>query len=313
MSDLNNEKSINEVLLADDTQRKIIPLEGSRWGELIIPAKNESPDKNNKGFRVLAINSFLLGYLLFETLKECEKRYPNRLNIVGLVTDDPANPYAKISIKRRIWRLFDKKEKLELEQEMIESALTFGVPCYTGEVKTEYFRKLLKHWNPDAILVCVFGQFFDKPIIDYPKFGIYNFHPADLAHHHGAGPRPYEDLINRKAKTSKVTIHQITENVDAGHILCQSPPINIKLQNGNLTDKILVLDDKMLKPIDKMGAKLISELILKKESGKEGKINKLDLKHYFSDEYKKELKQPIKSNNHTDVLPVIDKDLEFFI
>jgi folate-dependent phosphoribosylglycinamide formyltransferase PurN len=308
----NNEKPINEVLIADNAKRKIIPVEGSRWGELIIPARNENPDKTDKGFRVLAITSFLLGYLLFETLKECEKRYPNRLNIVGLVTDDPANPYSKISIKRRIWRLFGRKEKVELEREMIESALTFGVPCYTGEVKSEYFRKLLKHWKPDAILVCVFGQIVDKPIIDYPKYGIYNFHPADLAHHHGAGPRPYEDLINRKATTSKVTIHQITEDVDAGHILCQSPLINVKLQDGKLTDKILVLDDKMMKPIDQLGAKLISELILKKETGKEGKIDKLDVKNYFSDKYKNELLQPIKSNNPNNVLPVIDKDLKFF-
>jgi folate-dependent phosphoribosylglycinamide formyltransferase PurN len=308
----NNEKPINEVLIADNAKRKIIPVEGSRWGELIIPAKNESLQKSSNGLRVLAINSFLLGYLLFETLKECEKRYPNRLNIVGLVTDDPANPDAKISIKRRIWRLFDRKEKVELEREMIESALSFGVPCYTGEVKSEYFRKLLKLWKPDAILVCVFGQIVDKPIIDYPKYGIYNFHPADLAHHHGAGPRPYEDLINRKATSSKVTIHQITEDVDAGHILCQSPLINVKLQDGKLTDKILVLDDKMLKPIDQMGAKLISELILKKESGKEGEIDKLDVKNYFSDKYKNELLQPIKSNNPNNVLPVIDKDLNFF-
>jgi len=313
MGDLNNEKSINELLLADEAQRKIIPVEDSRWGELILPAKNENPDKTDKGFRILVISSFLLGYLLFETFKECEKRYPNRLNIVGMVTDDPANPYAKISIKRRIWRLFDQKEKVELEKEMIESALTFGVPCYTGEVKTEYFRKLIKHWNPDAIIVCVFGQIIDKPIIDYPKYGIYNFHPADLVHHHGAGPRPYEDLINRKASTSKVTIHQISEEVDAGNIIGQSPLINVKLKNDKFTDNILVLDDKMMTPIDQMGAKLISELILKKEAGKEGKINKLDFKHYFSEEYKKILMQPIKSNYHSEALPVIDKNIKFFI
>lgn len=312
MGDLNNEKSINELLLTDETQRKIIPVEDSRWGELIIPAKNENPDKTGKGFRVLAINSFLLGYLLFETLKECERRYPDRLNIVGLVTDDPANPYAKISIKRRIWRLFHEKEKVELEKEMIESALTFGVPCYTGEVKTEYFRKLIKQWNPDAIIVCVYGQIIDKPIIDYPKYGIYNFHPADLLHHHGAGPRPFEDLINRKASTSKVTIHQISEEVDAGNIIGQSPMINVKLKNDNFTDNILVLDDKMMTPIDQMGAKLISELILKKEAGIERKINKLDFKHYFSEEYKKILMQPIKSNYHSEALPVIDKNIRFF-
>ena len=144
MNKLHDEESINKVLIADDNQRKITPIEGPRWGELIIPSKKENPNKTDAGFRVLAFNSFLFGYLLLETLKECERRFPNRLNIIGLVTDDPANPHAKISVKRRIWRLYDQNEKVELEKEMIESALSFGIPCYTGEVKTEYFRRLLK-------------------------------------------------------------------------------------------------------------------------------------------------------------------------
>ncbi len=89
----------------------------------------------------MAICSFHLGHVLFETLKRCEQQFPERLNIVGLITDDPANSHSKISIKRRIWRLFDSDEKVELEKEMIESALSFGVPCFTGEVKTEAFKK----------------------------------------------------------------------------------------------------------------------------------------------------------------------------
>ncbi|MCD4747295.1 MAG: hypothetical protein K8R58_13435, partial [Bacteroidales bacterium] len=91
----------------------------------------------------------------------------------------------------------------------------------------------------------------------------------------------------------------------------QTPLINVKLKNDKFTDNIFVLDDKMMAPIDQMGAKLISELILKKEAGKEGKINKLDFKHYFSEKYKKILMQPIKSNNHIEVLPVIDKNIRF--
>ena len=313
MTNNNDELPINKVIMADDSERKIIQVGDSRWGELIIPANNENPNKNPNGFRVLAINSFLLGYVLFETLKECEKRFPDKLNIVGLVTDDPANLNSKISSKRRIWRIYNEKEKVDLESEMIESALSFGVPCYTGEVKSNYFRKLLNYWKPDAIIVCVFGQIVDKQIINYPKFGIYNVHPADLAHHYGAGPRPFEDLINRNASTSKVTIHQITEDVDSGHILCQSPPVNVRLENGKISDKILVLDDKMMKPIDKLGSALISALIRKKESGETGKIDKLDVEDYFSDKYKEELMQAIKSNNYSEVLPVIDKDLKFFV
>jgi len=75
----NDEIPINKVLMADNDGRKVIQVGDSRWGELIIPANTENPNKNSNGFRVLAINSFLLGYVLFETLKECEKRFPDKL------------------------------------------------------------------------------------------------------------------------------------------------------------------------------------------------------------------------------------------
>ena len=312
MKELINEKPLNEILLAHDNQRKIIPVEGTRWGELIVPAKNENLDKTKEGLRVLVVASFLYGYQLFETLKFCEKKYPNRLNIVGLVTDDPANPDAKISAKKRIWRLFDQEEKLDQERAVIESALTFGVPCYSGEIKTDFFLKLLNHWNPEAVIVFVFGQYFNKEIINFPGYGIYNFHPTDLAHHYGAGPQPFQDMIDRKADTSKLTIHHITEDVDAGNIVGQSPIVNIKLKSGNHTDNNLLLEDKLMEPIDYMAAKLISELILRKEAGKSGKINTIDFDSFFTEKFKEKLMQPILSTKYQDKLPVLSKDLEFF-
>jgi len=312
MNELKNERPLNKILLADDNERKIIPVEGTRWGELIVPAKHENPGKTNKGLKVLAVASFDYGYVMFETLKECEKQYPNRLNIVGLVTDDPANPDAKISMKRRIWRMFDDEDKMEEEKMMVESALSFGVPCYTGEIKIDYFNKLLAEWNPDAIIVFVFGQFFNKEIINYPQLGIYNFHPADLANHYGAGPRPFEDMIARKAETSNLTIHQISEEVDAGHIVGQSPPVNIRLKNGELTDKVLVLEDKLMEPVEKMSAILISELIRKKNAGKSGKIDNIDFDKFFSEKVKGELMKPIQSKIHKIKLPVLSEDPGFF-
>lgn len=312
MTDLKNEEPLNEMILQDDHKRKIIPVEGTRWGELIIPAQNENPYKTEDGLRVLAVASFDYGYLMFETLKECERQYPNRLNIVGLVTDDPANPDARISAKRRIWRMFDSEKKLEEERMVIESALSFGVPCYTGEVKTEYFNRLLAKWNPDAIIVFVFGQFFNSEIINYPKLGIYNFHPTDLANHYGAGPQPFEDMIVRKADTSKLTIHQISLEVDAGNIVGQSPPVNIKLKDGSHTDNVLVLEEKMMEPIQKMAAKLISELILKKEAGKTGKIDKIDFTGCFTKDEKERLMQPIQSNKYSNKVPALEEGLKFF-
>lgn len=313
MLDINLEEKINKALAADNKGRRIIPVTESRWGELIIPAKNENPDKSKAGFRVAVFGSCLLGYMLLETLKECEKRYPERLNIVGLATDDPANPESKISLKKRIWRLYDSDERLSLEKIMIESALSFGIPCYTGEVKIEHFRRLLKIWNPDAIISCVFGQILDTLIIKFPVYGIYNFHPSDLLEHHGAGTQPFEDLIARKADTTKVTIHQLTEQIDSGPVVAQSTPINVKMENQEMPDNVLVIDDKVIPAIDHLAAALISKLILRKERNQEGTIQKLDLGKYFSESYKDELMKPIKSNIPSELLPVPDKNIDFFI
>ena len=248
-----------------------------------------------------------------ETLKEFEKQNPSRLNIVGLVTDDPAGPMAKISVKRRIWRLYDEQEIIHLETAMIESGLQDGVPVYTGSVKTEYFRRLLKKWNPDIILVCVFGQIIDEPIINFPKYGIYNFHPADLLAGHGAGPQPFQDLINRNAKTSKLTIHQLTAQLDAGPILGQTPAVNVRFADGSMTNNILVLDDKMLQPVDVVAALLVKTLILHKERGMKGAIYKLDFDRHFNDEIRQWLMEPISSNKPSEILPEPFKYVDYRI
>jgi len=313
MSNLELEKVINQALIADNENPKIIPVEESRWGELIIPAKAENPEKNNKGLKVVVFGSFLFGYMLFETLKECQKRYPDRLDIIGLVTDDPVNPEAKISVKKRIWRLFDSEEKLHIEKVMIESALNFGVPCYTGEVKIDYFRQLLKIWNPDAIIVFVFGQVLDPPIINFPPYGIYNFHPSDLAEHHGAGTQPFEDLIARKADTTKLTIHMITEQIDSGPIVGQSTPIRVKMENGEMPDNTYVIDDKIMVPIGNMAAALISGLILRKEKNRSGPVKNLNFEEIFSESFKAKLMEPIKTNIPAELIPKPDKDLTFMI
>jgi len=301
---INPEKNVDQNLLKDDKGRTIHDNIGdSRWGQLIYPSPAESLKKTDEGMRVMVMGSYLLGYLLMETLHEFERRNPSRLNIVGLITDDPASPSAKISVKRRIWRKYDEEKTIALETAMIESGLESGVPVYTGAVKTEYFRKLLKKWKPDVILVCVFGQLIDEPIINYPEYGIYNFHPADLLAGHGAGPQPFQDLIDRDAKTSKLTIHQLTVELDGGPILGQTPAVNVRFPDGSMTDNILVLDDKMLQPVDVVGALLTKTLALHKERGMKTPIHKLDFARHFDDKIREWLMKPILSDKPSDKLP----------
>jgi folate-dependent phosphoribosylglycinamide formyltransferase PurN len=293
----NLETELDNILINHNHNRKIINEPGdSDWGQLIIPAKNENPKKTKKGLKLLLMSSYKLGYLLIDALIKFEEKYPDKLNIIGLITDDPVSPHARISMKRRIWRLFDKEENLDIEDATLELALSAGIPCFTGAVKTTYARKLLHHWNPDAIQVCVFGQIIDEPFINAPKYGIYNFHPADLAHHLGAGPQPFQDLINRDAATSLFTIHHLTADLDEGPVVGQSPLINVRFEDGTISNKLLVLEDKMTEPLDFMAILLTKELILNKEKQTNGGINKIDFSKFFTVEQKQKLLQSVLSD-----------------
>lgn len=304
----NLEFDLDEILINHNHNRKIINEPGdSDWGQLIIPAKNENPNKTNKGLKLLLMASYKLGYLLIDALIKFEEKYPDRLNIVGLITDDPVSPHARISMKRRIWRLFDKEENLEIEDATLELALSAGIPCFTGAVKTTYARKLLQHWNPDAIQVCVFGQLIDEPIINAPKYGIYNFHPADLAHHLGAGPQPFQDLINRNANTSRFTIHHLTTDLDEGPVVGQSPLINVKFDDGTISNNLLVLEDKLIEPLDFMAVLLTKTLIINKEKNTEKPIEKINFSKDFSPEHKQELMQPVLSDIPTEKMSEVSE------
>lgn len=303
-----DELGLDKALVNTNEKRKIITQPGdSQWGQLIIPGNNEASKKTKKGLKLLLFASYKLGYLLVSTLIEFEKKHPDKLNIVGLITDDPVNPQAKISMKRRIWRLFDDKEKFDIEDLIIEKALSFGIPCFTGQVKTEFARTLIHRWNPDAIQVCVFGQIIDSPIIRYPKLGIYNYHPADLAHHHGAGPRPFQDLIDRDAHTSLFTIHQLTEELDAGPVLGQSPPINVRNEDGSISDNILILEDKMTEPLDFMAVILTKSLTNHYLENRYEAIEKLNFTSYFSKLQKARLLEPIKEKKPEENMPNISE------
>jgi len=308
------EEIVDQNLIRDDKGRRILTNVGdSTWGQLIFPSETESKSSIGKGMRIVIFGSYVLGYLLLETLKEFSKRNTGRLNLVGLVTDDPVSPYARISKKRRIWRMFDQQETIYLETAMIESGLDGGMPVYTGAVKTEYFRKLLMKWDPDAILVCVFGQIIDESIINYPELGIYNFHPADLLAGHGAGPQPFQDLIDRNADTSKLTIHHVSMQLDAGHIIGQSPPVNVKMEDGTVTDNIFILQDKMLHTIDISGAILIKTLTLHKERGMKGPMGKLDFDRHFNQTSREWLMKPISYGIHSGKLPVPSEYVDYRI
>ena len=302
-SELISEAVLNHRVILDYPGRRFVAVSGARWGELILPAENELPSHTLAGLRAVLFANFEFGYMALEAVKGYAKQFPDRMQLVGLVTDDPANPTAHIGLKKRVWKHINRDEIVAIETAVIKSALKEGVPAYTGEIKIEAFRDLLASWRPDAIISCVFGQVIDTWIINRPAYGIYNFHPTDLAHGVGAGPTPAEDLAARGATSTVWTIHQVAETVDSGHIVAVSPSINIVDQNGIIPSDPLVLYDKLIEPVGYLAACLVDALAKRFAAGRAGKLDTLDVEASIPADVRARMSEPIRTEQHITTLP----------
>lgn len=143
LADLSGEARLNDQLISH-AGRSYRPLDGSRWGELICPAADERVPDVHGAMRVALFASFAHGYLALDAVKAYQRRFPGRIQLVGLATDDPANPDAKIGLKKRIWKYLDGEQQVATEAAIVSAALSAGAPVFTGEVKTDGFRKVLR-------------------------------------------------------------------------------------------------------------------------------------------------------------------------
>jgi hypothetical protein len=228
------------------------------------------------------------------------------VQLVALVTDDPANQQARIGLKKRVWKFLDREEQVGIETAIVTSALSAGIPVYTGEVKIDGFRRLLTGWRPDAIISCVFGQVLDTFIIEQPAYGIYNFHPSDLKHGHGAGVAPYDDLVARGATKTVWTIHQVTETVDGGPIVGHSPWIEVGDAQGLLPANPLLVYDKLLEPVGWLMCRLVTALSQRYAEAVGSPIERLDLQAAMPETLRARLRQPVMSDRHVRTVPSID-------
>ena len=263
----------------------------SRWGALYTPLKPKTEKK--AGLRTVLFISCNSGNLLFENLVRFESLYPEKLNIIGIVTDDPVDPFARISIKKRIWNQFLPEERKILFQRTIDASIRIGVPCYSGAVKTDYFREIFYKWNPEALLMFCYGQIIDIAIYGYPVMGSYNFHPSDLQNKIGGGSQPFQNTILNGSKTSVLVIHKVTDIVDVGPIVSVSPPSHICLEEGSYPSSILSLDDKITSVGGWMGVALTDAIICKKEKGMTGHVDHVDIDRLMPETIKTILQKPV--------------------
>lgn len=305
-STLAREKPLN-VRLLTHAGRRFLPVEGSRWGELILPAADEAARASGAGMRIVLFASFEYGFLALEAVKAYAARFPGRIIIAGLATDDPVNPSARIGLKKRIWKYLDAEQRVEMETAIVESALQAGAPVFTGEVKTDGFRQILREdWRPDVILSCVFGQVIGPRIIAMPAYGIYNFHPSDLLHGHGAGPAPDEDLQARGASETVWSLHQVSTEIDTGPVVGVSPPMTVVDASGRLPDDRHIFYDKLIEPVGPLASHLTDALWRRFRAGETGALETLDVAPAFTPALLERMRAPIRANAPCEDLPRFD-------
>jgi folate-dependent phosphoribosylglycinamide formyltransferase PurN len=296
---LRPEEPLNRRVERDQPGARFEPALGARWGELLVPPAGANPGKTGQGLRLVLVASSRAGQMLLETAQEYERRHPDRLDLVALVTDDPVNPDARISVKRRIWHLMDEEHRLAREVATVESALRFGVPVYTGEVKSGTFHRQLAGWAPDAILMCGFGQLVDGPILSAPPLGMYNLHPSDLRRGHGAGPAPFDDLAARGAQTTCWTLHEVIAELDAGGVVGCSPPVRVVDAAGQLPENPLVLFDKMTEALPFLVARALDALTLGRR-----RLEQVDFEALMPQDARDMLLEPVRRREPLDTPPV---------
>ena len=292
-------------------------LEGARWGALIAPppamsrsvvvpppamsrsivapptAMSRSVQDRAGTFRLVLFGSFWIGHAALRAALAYQDRGPGSARLVGVATDDPLSPQARISLKKRAWGLMTPEERRAVKLGLLGTALDAGVPVYTGEIKTPGFRRLLAEGRPDAIITCGFGQVLDRAILEAVPYGAYNCHPTDLANGHGAGPAPWDDMEARGVHHTVWSVHQMTEVVDAGPVIGQTPPINVADADGRLLRDKRSFFYKVLPPIGWMVMRVIDALVQRHEQGLRGPLTRVDLDAAMPPGLRRRLLQPI--------------------
>jgi hypothetical protein len=276
------------------------------WGELYEPAV---PKKNSgEGLRVVLFISCNCGDITLKNLFRFEQKYPDKLNIVGVATDDPVDPNARITLRKRVWSAYTPEERSELKDKLINTCMDAGIPCYTGAVKTDYFRSMFKTWDPEALIMFCFGQWLDPFLFEYPVMGSYNLHPSDLPKHIGAGTQPFQNAMKNGLKTAPLVIHQITGLIDMGPIVGVSAPVNITLADGTYPSSLLTLLEKITSPGGWMCVQLISEIFEKRSAGLTGPIERIDFEKELPADIKILLAKPA-TNDLTEMYTVPEHPL----
>jgi methionyl-tRNA formyltransferase len=132
-------------------------------------------------------------------------------------------------------------------QELYMESQHKEIPTYFINVNTNDALSILIEQNIEIIIVASFSTIIRKNIIDFPKIGIFNFHPSLLPKYRGSMPI-HAALLNNDELLG-LSIHYLTEKIDSGNILMQKSIRNDKHLNlSQILMKLNQLSMNMITP-----------------------------------------------------------------
>lgn len=137
--------------------------------------------------------------------------------------------------------------------------------------------QILQSWKPDVVVSLYFDQILKKEALSVAKLANLNMHPGPLPKYKGLWPCFWQ-LYNR-AKKAGVTVHTMTEQIDAGDILAvRSYPIeysetkhSLLVKSGHygglLVKEVLkkIAEGRPIKPITAKGKAIYYSLPSRKQ------------------------------------------------
>jgi len=279
-------------------------LAGARWGALLTPPGPPAAPAPGHALRVMVLGSFWIGHAALRAALAFQSRHPGRVQVVGVTTDDPITPAARISLRKRAWGLMPPPQRRAVALALLGTAVEAGIPAYTGEIKVPGFHRLLATLRPDAIITCGFGQVLDRAILEAVPYGAYNCHPTDLLNGHGAGPAPWDDMAPRGVPHTVCSVNRMTEVVDAGPVIGQTPPINVGDADGRLPADNRAFFLKVLAPIGWMVLSLLEALAERRVADSPGLLERVEIADSMPAGLRRRLLLPIQPDWEETPIPV---------
>lgn len=156
----------------------------------------------------------------------------NKLIDNGYKIDAIFSPYKKTTSRN------------EHSLEVFEFAKKHKISIYTDYSQTE-LQNILDNLPAQLGILVAYGKIVPQSVIDHFKYGIINIHPSLLPKYRGS--TPIESAILDGAKTTGVSIMQLSNQMDAGPVFAQEKiHLNGKESKQDLADKLNSLGADML-------------------------------------------------------------------